>query len=390
MVRWLMPPIAAKPKLSTNVAVNVLRQRGLEGRATVDDLAVAAKAHDVANMGYASRDELELAASDLVQRLIGAPGPETKRGITFDRGTLDGVKRTLAATGVRVTDDDVLKAGVRLGASGSLTAAQLEAVGRGIAQTARLKTIEAPRRAPPAPSIVAQAHDATDALARRKLASTFSYDGSGAVKVAFFDADSTLRVSRTGSVSANTPTDVALLPGVAEKLTELHAQGYLIAIVSNQAGVEDGHVKLADADAALRHTVDLIRVLGGEVHYVDYAETRGPDRKPNGGMFDRLAQLLGATFNASVDMSLSFMSGDSAYKKTEIRPDGRQGSNFSNSDRLFAEGVGLRFDEPHVTFGWDAWGVAQIDDLRQRDELLARFAVGKNALSIRYGGDRSG
>ena len=54
---------------------------------------------------------------------------------------------------------------------------------------------------------------ATTTLGRQRIASSF-VPPSGPVKVAFFDADSTRRVAPSGKVSANGPTDVALLPGV--------------------------------------------------------------------------------------------------------------------------------------------------------------------------------
>jgi hypothetical protein len=68
----------------------------------------------------------------------------------------------------------------------------------------------------------------------------------------------------------------------------------------------------------------------------------------------RLESVLKRLFGESVQISLpeSFMVGDSAYKKAQngkpgdMRPDGRPGFNFSNSDRLFAENLGIRFLEP--------------------------------------------
>src|SRR6188508_2373519 len=57
------------------------------------------------------------------------------------------------------------------------------------------------------------------------------------VRVAFFDADSTLRVAKNYTVSANGPKDVNILPFVGPKIAELNAQGYLVAIVSNQGGI---------------------------------------------------------------------------------------------------------------------------------------------------------
>lgn len=176
------------------------------------------------------------------------------------------------------------------------------------------------------------------------------------IKVAFFDADKTLRVAPSGGLSANGPRDVMLLPFVAEKLGELAREGFLIAIVSNQAGIPR-EVSQADADAALRHTVRLIRRAGGQVHYYDFAARRNDDRKPGTGMARRLEHRLVENFGARIDLERSIMVGDSAYAAGDRRPDGKPGDHHSNADRLFAERLGVAFREPADFFGWRAHGV---------------------------------
>ena len=200
-------------------------------------------------------------------------------------------------------------------------------------------------------------------LARQQLASSYRPPAQGPIKIAFFDADSTLRVSLSGKVSANGPKDVALLPQVGAALKQLHDEGYLIAIVSNQMGVEMGHVSIEDADAALAFTVDLIRQAGGDVHWVDFAEKKGPRRKPEPGMADDLFAFLDKSFGRSVDKAASFMVGDSAYKKGEPMPVGGVGRDFSNSDRLFAASVGVEFHDPASFFDWRSIGVERFDDI---------------------------
>jgi DNA 3'-phosphatase len=221
-------------------------------------------------------------------------------------------------------------------------------------------------------------------LARQQLAASYQRPGPGAIKVAFVDADSTLRVSLSGSVSANGPKDVALLPNVGPSLKQLVDEGYLIAIVSNQAGVEQGHVTLQDADAALQYTVELVRQAGGEVHWVDFAEAKDDRRKPDIGMARDLEAFLVDKFgpDAKIDKGTSVMIGDSAYKKGEPRPDGTPGTHFSNSDRLFAEKLGVPFREPADAFGWRALGVDGFEDIKALDahraahESGARTAIG--------------
>ena len=193
------------------------------------------------------------------------------------------------------------------------------------------------------------------------------------VKVAFFDADSTLRVSLKGGVSASGPADVLLLPWVGRALARLVEKGYLVAIVSNQGGVPR-MVSLEDADRALAYTIELIRRDGGDVHYFDFAENRGA-RKPATAMALRLEHELTRRYGprATIDKANSLMVGDSAWAKGKSRPDGSPGTHFSDADRLFAENLGVRFEEPTDFFGWRRHGIDVFTTKAQVERFLARF-----------------
>lgn len=185
--------------------------------------------------------------------------------------------------------------------------------------------------------------------------------------VAFFDADSTLRVSKSGTVTADGPRDVNILPFVARKIIELGELGYLVAVVSNQGGVGSGHQSYEDAEAALAFTVSQLATLGARVHYFDFAESYDEYRKPQPGMGTRLDGLLTTRCGAGVDRGRSLMIGDSAYKRNVDgpSPDGRPADDFSNSDRLFAQSYGVWFAEPLDAFGWRAFGVHNIENETQ-------------------------
>lgn len=358
-------------KLSTRVAGDVLRARGLEGRATVDDLKQAAAPLDVEGPGYLSRDELERGASALAERLGHAPTPERRQ--------LDAAKATLLQAGIRVVDADVLGAAKHVHDPAAPDA--IDVAARGILLAHQLVALDAGKIALPArPTTRAQAKDADPALPRRQLSSTYVYRG-GPVKVAFFDADDTLRTAPSKKVSANGPRDAVLLPGVAETLSRLAADGYLIAIASNQNGVEMGHVTLQDSVEALAYTADMIRALGGEVHWIDCAEKRDQDRKPGVGMRDRLQQTLFDAFGpgAVIDAAATQMVGDGAWKLGAPRPDGRTGVDFSDSDRRFAEAMGVSFIEPDVAFGWAALDMHRVGGFDGRASFLERFAVGRTS-----------
>lgn len=197
---------------------------------------------------------------------------------------------------------------------------------------------------------------------RQDLSSWTCREDGAAQPVAFFDADSTLRVSKSGQVTADDPADVNILPFAARRVAELGAQGYLIAIVSNQGGVGSGHQSYEDAEGALAFTVSQLGALGARVHYFDFAENYDDFRKPKPGMGTRLDGLLTTRCGAGVDHARSLMIGDSAYKRNSDgpSPDGRPADDFSNGDRLFADSFGVWFAEPKDAFHWRDYGVYNI------------------------------
>ena len=197
---------------------------------------------------------------------------------------------------------------------------------------------------------------------RRDLSMYTCPKSGDSIKVAFLDADSTLRVSKSGSVSANDDKDVDVLPFVASSLAKLNADGYLTAIVSNQGGIEQGHITFDIAEHALAFTASQLSALGAKIDYFDFAEKKDDNRKPEIGMATRLDELLVEKCGMPIDIGGSMMIGDSGYKKGTDgpHPDGRAADDFSNSDRLFAENLGVEFHEPTDYFGWKSWKVYNI------------------------------
>jgi DNA 3'-phosphatase len=181
-------------------------------------------------------------------------------------------------------------------------------------------------------------------------------------KIAFFDADSTIRVSKSGAVTADNATDVNVLPFAAREIKRLAGEGYLIAVVSNQGGVGSGHQTFETAEKALALAIAKLRRLGAPVHYFDFAEKYDNFRKPNIGMAELVQSKLETKCEVGVDLAETFMVGDSGYKKDVDgpHPDGRPADDFSNSDRLFAENLGVPFHEPTDFFGWRAYEVYNI------------------------------
>lgn len=182
------------------------------------------------------------------------------------------------------------------------------------------------------------------------------------VGVAFLDADSTLRISRSGTPTASHEQDVYILPFVARRIAELNDQGYLVAIVSNQGGVAAGFTDFEVAEGALVFVAHQLEQLGAKIDYIDFADQKDDFRKPKTGMADGLDDALEGKCGFGVDWETSFMVGDAGYKKDVDgpHPDGRPADDFSNSDRLFAEALEIPFSEPADYFGWADYGFHNI------------------------------
>lgn len=222
---------------------------------------------------------------------------------------------------------------------------------------------------------------------RRSMTAVKCAPGTAKARVAFFDADSTIRVSKSGAVTANNPTDVNVLPFAAQEIKRLAGEGYVIAVVSNQGGVGAGIQTLATAEKALALAISKLRKLGAPVHYFDFAETNDHFRKPMTGMAELLDDKITTKCGEGIDLSQSFMVGDSGYKKDVDgpHPDGRPADDFSNSDRLFAENLGVPFHEPTDYFQWRDYEVFNIAKQAELTDFLD--AIDARAAELRADGD---
>lgn len=229
--------------------------------------------------------------------------------------------------------------------------------------------------------------NATAALKARRELSFTCPKGKAPIKVAFFDADSTLRVSKQNAVTANAVDDVDVLPFAAKFIKARSKEGFLVAVVSNQGGVAAGKTTFEIAEGALLTTAKKLSKLGGRVNYIDFAEAEDDNRKPERGMADRLDTALKQKCGRGIDFELSTMTGDSGYKKDKDgpHPDGRPADDFSNSDRLFAENVGIPFAEPTDAFGWREFGVYNV--LGERELLPFLDKISARAKELRKAGD---
>ena len=214
---------------------------------------------------------------------------------------------------------------------------------------------------------------------RRKLVLNGLLDGIDLLKVAFFDADSTIRVSKLGTPSpASKPENILILPDIEQKLRKLMLERYVLAIVSNQAGVSLGYTTLEDADITMAATLKLLKEKKVFFNYYDFADKYDENRKPKIGMALRLEDKL-QKLGIQIDWANSFMVGDAAWKRgKDNRPDGKIASDHSNSDRLFAENIakihsGFKFYHPTDYFSWGKkYAISGIPNAKALERIKAK------------------
>jgi D-glycero-D-manno-heptose 1,7-bisphosphate phosphatase len=131
-------------------------------------------------------------------------------------------------------------------------------------------------------------------------------------KAIFLDKDGTVIIDVPYNVD---PDKIVLLPGTAVGLQQLQAAGYLLIMVTNQAGVARGYFTEADLPAVENKLKELLEPsnikLDGfyycpnhpEGHVAPYNISCG-NRKPMPGM------LLKAAADHQIDLKVSWMIGD--------------------------------------------------------------------------------
>ncbi|KAI8934015.1 hypothetical protein NX059_008783 [Plenodomus lindquistii] len=172
-------------------------------------------------------------------------------------------------------------------------------------------------------------------------------------RIAAFDFDSTLIASASGKTFGRDANDWkwwhSSVPG---RLKDLHQNGYLLAIVSNQGGIslrpdpktiKSDQKRLADFKAkvsAVFSQLDLPITL--------YAATsRDQYRKPRIGMWQEIVDDFDFDSADSLDLDHSVFVGDAGGREAII---GGVGKDHSCVDRDFAANVGIPFHTPEEFF----------------------------------------
>jgi bifunctional polynucleotide phosphatase/kinase len=118
---------------------------------------------------------------------------------------------------------------------------------------------------------------------------------------------------------------------------EYESKGYKIVVFTNQAMIKSA--LMGKAATNFKAKMDSILKSAGVDAAVFAATQKDSNRKPEAGMWDHFTAKCNG--NAKVDLARSFFVGDAAGRQFDI----------SDSDKKFAEAVGLPFKTPEEVFG---------------------------------------
>ncbi|MCJ1358282.1 MAG: hypothetical protein MMC33_008281 [Icmadophila ericetorum] len=171
-------------------------------------------------------------------------------------------------------------------------------------------------------------------------------------KIAAFDFDSTLIKTSSGNVFGKNAADWkwwdAAVPGV---LRQLHADGYLLVIVSNQGGISlRSDPKTIKSDTKrLQDFKTKVSVVFSQFEFpisLYAATSRDKYRKPRSGMWSALLEDFDLDDGDGPDLPKSLFVGDAAGRLAR----GSIKADFSSSDRDIAANIGIAFHTPEEFF----------------------------------------
>lgn len=113
-------------------------------------------------------------------------------------------------------------------------------------------------------------------------------------KAVFLDRDGTINSDEHGYI--NKPEDLHIYPFAAEAISKLNKMGYLVFVVTNQAGVAYGYFKIEDVEKINAKLVSELAKRNAKVDEIFYSpfhekgvvepfNTQHEDRKPDIGLF---------------------------------------------------------------------------------------------------------
>lgn len=125
----------------------------------------------------------------------------------------------------------------------------------------------------------------------------------GARPALFLDLDSTVRYTEDLEIPCpNRPEDIKIYPGVVDKINNFKKAGFFIFGVSNQGGIELGHITEEQCKEIMKATNELMDNVFDDIIWAP--NLNSSDRKPNPGMILKL------THKFNIDLDSSIMVGD--------------------------------------------------------------------------------
>lgn len=164
-------------------------------------------------------------------------------------------------------------------------------------------------------------------------------------KIAAFDLDGTLITTKSGNKFAKDFNDWKFFNRtVATTLKQCIAKGMRIVIFSNQGGVKSALT--GKAAAVVKGKIFQMIKQAGVPALVFCATQDDAFRKPSTGMWDKFTKELNG--GMAIDKAESFYVGDAAGRPDDFMD--KEGAP-ADSDKQFAEAIGLPFKTPEDMFG---------------------------------------
>ena len=199
-------------------------------------------------------------------------------------------------------------------------------------------------------------------------------------KIVFLDRDGTINEEVN---YLHKPEDFRFVPGVPEALRRLHEAGYLLIVITNQAGIARGYYSEADCEALNRYMAEMLAAQGAvltaayycphhPVHGIGAYRKACSCRKPKDGLF----------LQALADLGIAAPGGMNAGEAgAPSRPaDFHQGSLTISGDALAAlrQWKAEKFDTlaAEASVGWYMIGDKRIDTQAGHNFGICSILVG--------------